>query len=138
MLGGKLPLFFAIVILLSALLLFLIFRSVVIPVQAALMNLLTIGAALGVTVLVFQHGWFASVLGVQKGPIEAWVPVIMFAVVFGLSMDYEVFLVSRVREQWIKHRRRLRRRRRRDLAHRTGDQRRGSDHGLRLPLVHPR
>ena len=49
----------------------------------------------------FQHGWFASVLGVQKGPIEAWVPVIMFAVVFGLSMDYEVFLVSRVREQWI-------------------------------------
>ncbi len=102
-LGGKLPLFFGIVVLLSALLLFLIFRSVVIPVQAALMNLLTIGSALGVTVLVFQHGWFASVLGVQKGPIEAWVPVIMFAVVFGLSMDYEVFLVSRIREQWIKH-----------------------------------
>jgi RND superfamily putative drug exporter len=67
------------------------------------MNLLTIGSALGVTVLVFQHGLFASVLGVQKGPIEAWVPVIMFAVVFGLSMDYEVFLVSRVREQWVKH-----------------------------------
>jgi RND superfamily putative drug exporter len=103
-LGGKLPLFFGIVILLSALLLFLIFRSLVIPVQAALMNLLTIGSALGVTVLVFQHGWFASVLGVQKGPIEAWVPVIMFAVVFGLSMDYEVFLVSRVREQWIRRR----------------------------------
>jgi RND superfamily putative drug exporter len=102
-LAGKLPLFFGIVILLSALLLFVIFRSLVIPVQAALMNLLTIGSALGVTVLVFQHGWFASVLGVQKGPIEAWVPVIMFAVVFGLSMDYEVFLVSRVREQWIRH-----------------------------------
>ncbi len=101
-LGGKLPLFFGLVILLSALLLFVIFRSLVIPVQAALMNLLTIGAALGVTVLVFQHGWFASVLGVQKGPIEAWVPVIMFAVVFGLSMDYEVFLVSRVREQWVR------------------------------------
>ncbi|MGO9956624.1 MAG: MMPL family transporter [Solirubrobacteraceae bacterium] len=101
-LGAKLPLFFAIVIVLSALLLFVIFRSLVIPVQAALMNLLTIGAALGVTVLVFQHGWFASVLGVQKGPIEAWVPVIMFAVVFGLSMDYEVFLVSRVREQWVR------------------------------------
>ena len=100
-LGAKLPLFFGIVILLSALLLFLIFRSLVIPVQAALMNLLTIGSALGVTVLVFQHGWFASVLGVQKAPIEAWVPVIMFAVVFGLSMDYEVFLVSRVREQWV-------------------------------------
>jgi RND superfamily putative drug exporter len=101
-LAGKLPLFFSIVILLSALLLFVIFRSLVIPVQAAIMNLLTIGAALGVTVLVFQHGWFAGVLGVQSGPIEAWVPVIMFAVVFGLSMDYEVFLVSRVREQWIR------------------------------------
>ena len=102
-LGSKLPLFFAIVILLSALLLFVIFRSLVIPVQAAIMNLLTIGAALGVTVVVFQQGWFASVLGVQKGPIEAWVPVIMFAVVFGLSMDYEVFLVSRVREQWVRN-----------------------------------
>jgi len=102
-LGSKLPLFFAIVILLSMLLLFVIFRSVVIPLQAALMNLLTIGAALGVTVAVFQQGWFASVLGVEKGPIEAWVPVIMFAVVFGLSMDYEVFLVSRVREQWTRH-----------------------------------
>ena len=101
-LSSKLPLFFAIVILLSALLLFVIFRSLVIPLQAAIMNLLTIGAALGVTVAVFQNGWFAGVLGVQKGPIEAWVPVIMFAVVFGLSMDYEVFLVSRIREQWIR------------------------------------
>ena len=101
-LGGKLPLFFGLVILLSALLLFVMFRSLVIPVQAAVMNLLTIGAALGVTVLVFQHGWLAGVLGVQKGPIEAWVPVIMFAVVFGLSMDYEVFLVSRIHEQWIR------------------------------------
>ncbi len=102
-LGSKLPLFFAIVILLSAMLLFVIFRSLVIPLQAAIMNLLTIGAALGVTVVVFQEGWFASVLGVQEGPIEAWVPVIMFAVVFGLSMDYEVFLVSRVREQWVRN-----------------------------------
>jgi len=102
-LGSKLPLFFALVILLSALLLLVIFRSLVIPVQAAVMNLLTIGAALGVTVLVFQDGVFASVIGVQKAPIEAWVPVIMFAVVFGLSMDYEVFLVSRVREQWTRH-----------------------------------
>ena len=100
-LGSKLPLFFAIVILLSALLLLVIFRSIVIPIQAALMNVLTIGAALGVTVAVFQDGVFASVLGVQKGPIEAWVPVIMFAVVFGLSMDYEVFLISRVRERWV-------------------------------------
>lgn len=101
-LSAKLPLFFGLVILLSALLLLVIFRSIVIPIQAALMNVLTIGAALGVTVAVFQDGVFASVLGVQKGPIEAWVPVIMFAVVFGLSMDYEVFLISRVREQWLR------------------------------------
>ena len=102
-LSNKLPLFLGIVILLSALLLFVIFRSLLIAIQAALMNLLTIGASLGVTVAVFEHGWFASVLGVQKGPIEAWVPVLMFAVVFGLSMDYEVFLISRVREQWVRH-----------------------------------
>jgi RND superfamily putative drug exporter len=103
-LSAKLPLFFGIVILLSALLLLVIFRSIVIPIQAAIMNILTIGAALGVTVAVFQDGVFASVLGVQKGPIEPWIPVIMFAVVFGLSMDYEVFLISRVREQWTRRR----------------------------------
>jgi RND superfamily putative drug exporter len=100
-LSAKLPLFFGIVILLSALLLLLIFRSILIPIQAAIMNVLTIGAALGVTVAVFQDGVGASLLGVQKGPIEAWVPVLMFAVVFGLSMDYEVFLISRVREKWM-------------------------------------
>ena len=103
-LAGKLPIFFAIVIALSAVLLFTIFRSVIVPIQAALMNLLTIGAALGVTVAVFQDGTLASVIGVQKGPIEPWIPVILFAVVFGLSMDYEVFLVSRVREQWVRDR----------------------------------
>ena len=104
MLSVKLPLFIGIVVVLSALLLFVIFRSIVIPIQAALMNLLSIGGALGVTVLVFQKGWFASVLGLEKGPIEPWIPVLMFAVVFGLSMDYEVFLISRVREQWIRRR----------------------------------
>ena len=103
-LAQKLPLFIGIVVVLSALLLFVMFRSIVIPIQAALMNLLSIGGALGVTVLVFQDGWFASVLGVEKGPVEPWIPVLMFAVVFGLSMDYEVFLVSRVREQWIRKR----------------------------------
>jgi RND superfamily putative drug exporter len=66
------------------------------------MNLLSIGGALGVTVAVFQDGWFASLLGVEKGPIEPWIPVLMFAVVFGLSMDYEVFLISRVREEWVR------------------------------------
>jgi RND superfamily putative drug exporter len=103
-LASKLPLFIGVVVVLSALLLFVIFRSLVIPVQAALMNLLSIGGALGVTVLVFQEGWFASVLGLEKGPVEPWIPVLMFAVVFGLSMDYEVFLISRIREQWIRKR----------------------------------
>jgi putative drug exporter of the RND superfamily len=103
-LASKLPLFIAIVVLLSALLLLVIFRSLVIPLQAALMNLLSIGGALGVLVAVFQWGWLGSVLGVQKGPIEPWIPVLMFAVVFGLSMDYEVFLISRVHEEWARRR----------------------------------
>jgi RND superfamily putative drug exporter len=68
------------------------------------MNLLSIGGALGLTTLVFQDGWAAGVFGVQKAPIEPWVPVIMFAVVFGLSMDYEVFLISRIREEWMRRR----------------------------------
>jgi RND superfamily putative drug exporter len=101
-LGGKLPLFIAIVVLLSGALLLVMFRSIVIAVQAAVMNLLSIGAALGVTVAVFQWGWGGSVFGLEKGPIEPWIPVLMFAVVFGLSMDYEVFLVSRVREEWVR------------------------------------
>jgi putative drug exporter of the RND superfamily len=101
-LANKLPLFIALVVVLSALLLLVIFRSVVIPLQAAVMNLLSIGGALGVTVAVFQWGWLGSLLGVQKGPIEPWIPVLMFAVVFGLSMDYEVFLISRVREEWVR------------------------------------
>jgi len=103
-LAGKLPLFIAIVVLLSAALLLVMFRSLVIAAQAALMNLLSIGGALGVTVAVFQWGWLGGVLGVEKGPVEPWIPVLMFAVVFGLSMDYEVFLVSRVREEWVRKR----------------------------------
>jgi RND superfamily putative drug exporter len=103
-LAGKLPLFIGIVVVLSALLLFVIFRSLVIPLQAALMNLLSIGGALGVTVLVFQDGFLAGPLGISKGPVEPWIPVLMFAVVFGLSMDYEVFLISRVREEWVRRR----------------------------------
>ncbi len=103
-LSDKLPLFIGIVVVLSALLLFVIFRSLVIPIQAGLMNLLSIGGALGATVAVFQWGWFSSVLGISKGPVEPWIPVLMFAVVFGLSMDYEVFLISRVREEWVRRR----------------------------------
>jgi putative drug exporter of the RND superfamily len=102
-LAGKLPLFIAVVVVLSALLLFVIFRSLVIPLQAGLMNLLSIGGALGATVAVFQWGWLSGPLGISKGPVEPWIPVLMFAVVFGLSMDYEVFLISRVREEWVRH-----------------------------------
>src|SRR5579884_3181315 len=103
-LSAKLPLFIATVVVLSALLLLVIFRSLLIPIQAAVMNLLSIGGALGATVLVFQNGVLAGVLGVQTGPVEPWIPVIIFAVVFGLSMDYEVFLISRVREEWVRTR----------------------------------
>jgi RND superfamily putative drug exporter len=103
-LATKLPLFIAIVVGLSALLLLVVFRSLVIPVQGALMNLLSIGASLGVAVAVFQQGWLAGLIGVQEGPIEPWLPVMLFAIVFGLSMDYEVFLVSRIHEEWVRRR----------------------------------
>jgi RND superfamily putative drug exporter len=99
-LGHKLPLFIGVVVLLSALLLLIVFRSLVIPLQAAVMNLLSIGASLGVIVAIFQWGWLGSLMGVQKGPIESFIPVMLFAIVFGLSMDYEVFLVSRIHERW--------------------------------------
>jgi RND superfamily putative drug exporter len=96
----KMPLFIAIVVVLAAVMLLVTFRSLVIPAQAAVMNLLSIGAALGVTVAIFQHGWLGGLVGVSPGPIEPWLPVILFATVFGLSMDYEVFLVSRIHERW--------------------------------------
>jgi RND superfamily putative drug exporter len=99
-LAGKLPLFIAVVVLLSALLLLVVFRSLMIPIQAALMNLLSIGAAVGVVQAVFERGWLGGIFGVQAGPIEAFIPVMVFAIVFGLSMDYEVFLVSRIHEEW--------------------------------------
>ncbi len=102
-LASKLPLFIAVVVGLSLLLLAIVFRSIVIPAKAAVMNVLSIGAALGVITFVFQDGHFASLLGVETtGPIEAFLPVFMFAIVFGLSMDYEVFLVSRMHEEWEK------------------------------------
>ena len=99
-LGAKLPVFIAVVVGLAALLLLIVFRSLVIPVQAAVMNLLSIGASLGVVQAIFERGWLGGLFGVQSGPIDAFIPVIMFAVVFGLSMDYEVFLISRVHEEW--------------------------------------
>ena len=99
-LSGKLPLFIGMVVLLSALLLLVVFRSLLIPLQAALMNLLSIAAALGVVQAIFERGWLAGPLGIQPGPIDAFIPVMVFAIVFGLSMDYEVFLVSRIHEEW--------------------------------------
>jgi RND superfamily putative drug exporter len=97
----RLPVFIGLVLVLSFLLLMVVFRSVLVPLKAVIMNLLSIGAAYGVIVAVFQWGWGKDLLGVAKsGPIEAWVPMMLFAIVFGLSMDYEVFLLSRMREEY--------------------------------------
>ncbi|MEW6473370.1 MAG: MMPL family transporter [Actinomycetota bacterium] len=100
MIGDRLPLFIGAVLVLSFLLLLMVFRSVLVPLKAVVMNLLSIGAAYGVMVAVFQWGWFGSVVGVSGAPIEAWAPMMLFAIVFGLSMDYEVFLLSSVKEEW--------------------------------------
>jgi RND superfamily putative drug exporter len=100
-LSGKLPLFILVIIALGALLLLLAFRSVVIPLTAAVMNLVAAASSFGVLVAVFQFGWGSDALGLgHSGPIEAFVPVLMLAILFGLSMDYQVFLVSRMHEEW--------------------------------------
>ena len=99
-LAGKLPLFFGVVVVLAFLLLTVVFRSLLIPLTASAMNLFSLGAAFGVIVSVFQWGWLSDVFGVSPGPIESFVPVMLFAILFGLSMDYEVFLVSRMHEEW--------------------------------------
>jgi RND superfamily putative drug exporter len=104
-LQSRLPYFFLTVLALSFLLLMVVFRSVLVPLKAVIMNLLSIGAAYGIVVALFQWGWLGDLTGVQPAPIEPWAPMMLFAIVFGLSMDYEVFLLSRVREEW----------------HRTGD-----------------
>ena len=97
----KLPLFIGVVVLLSALLLMIVFRSILVPLKAVVMNLLSIGAAFGIIVAVFQWGWGASIIGVDNtGPIISFFPIFLFAIVFGLSMDYEVFLMSRIHEEW--------------------------------------
>jgi RND superfamily putative drug exporter len=102
-LSQKLPLFVGLVVGLSFLLLAVVFRSLLIPLTAAVMNLLSIGAAFGVVVAVFQHGTLGSVLGVNRpGPVESFLPVMLFSILFGLSMDYEVFLVARIHEEWLK------------------------------------
>jgi RND superfamily putative drug exporter len=113
-LGSRMPLFLGAVLLLSFLLLLLVFRSILVPIKAVIMNLLSIAASYGIVVALFQWGWLSDITGVQPAPIEPWAPMMLFAIVFGLSMDYEVFLLSRVREEW----------------HRTGDSRRSVADGL--------
>jgi RND superfamily putative drug exporter len=104
-LSHKLPLFLVVVVLFGFLLLLLAFRSVVIPVTAAVMNLLAAGAAFGVVVAVFQWGWGSDAIGLGRpGPIESFLPVMLIAILFGLSMDYQVFLVSRIHEEWLRTR----------------------------------
>ncbi len=104
-LQDRMPLFLGAVIGLSFLVLMLVFRSVLVPLKAALLNVLGVGAAYGVIVAVFQWGWGASLIGVHESvPIMPLAPMLMFAILFGLSMDYEVFLMSRVREQYLRHR----------------------------------
>ena len=101
-LTSKLPLFIVVIILLGFLLLLLAFRSLLVPATAALMNLLAAGASFGVVTAVFQWGWGTDLLGLGKaGPVEAFLPVIMLSILFGLSMDYQVFLVSRMHEEWL-------------------------------------
>ena len=100
--ANRLPLFIGAVIILSFLLLMAVFRSLLVALKAAIMNLLSVAAAYGVIVAVFQWGWAKHFFGIEKGPIEAWVPMMLFAILFGLSMDYEVFLISRIREEYMK------------------------------------
>jgi RND superfamily putative drug exporter len=100
-LASKMPLFFAAIIGMSFLLLMVAFRSLVIPLTAAAMNLFAAGASFGVVVAVFQWGWLSHLLGIGSGPIEPFLPVMFFAILFGLSMDYQVFLVSRMHEEFV-------------------------------------
>jgi RND superfamily putative drug exporter len=100
-LGGKLPLFVAVVVILAFVLLAAVFRSLLIPLVASALNLLSVVAALGAITAVFTRGWGASLLGLSgTGPVDAFLPVVMFSVLFGLSMDYEVYTVSRMQEEW--------------------------------------
>jgi len=99
-LGERIPLFFAAVLIVSFLFLMAVFRSLLVPLKAVIMNLLSIGAAYGIMVALFQWAWGGDITNVSPAPVEPWMPMMLFAIVFGLSMDYEVFLLSRVREEW--------------------------------------
>ncbi len=100
-LSARLVWVIAFVLLLAFLLLMAVFRSVAVPIKAVIVNLLSVAAAYGVIVAVFQWGWLGSVFSIgATGPIDPWIPLMMFTILFGLSMDYEVFLLSRIREEW--------------------------------------
>jgi RND superfamily putative drug exporter len=104
-LAQRLPVLIGVVLILSFILLMAVFRSLLVPIKAVILNLLSIGAAYGGLVAIFQWGWGKALIGVDKtGPIEPWIPMMMFAIVFGLSMDYEVFLLSRMKEHYDKSR----------------------------------
>ena len=100
--GSKIPLFVLVIVVLGCLLLMLAFRSIVIPLTAGAMNLVAAAASFGIVVAMFQWGWGQKILNVGAGPVESFLPVIMLAILFGLSMDYQVFLVSRMHEEWVK------------------------------------
>ena len=135
-LGHRLFLVIGAVLILSFLLLMVVFRSLVLPLKAVIMNLLSVGAAYGVMVAVFQWGWAGRVIGIgETGPIDPWIPVALFVVLFGLSMDYEVFLLSRIREEWLRTQRQLAGRGRRAGRDRAHHHRGGGHHVLRLRLV---
>ena len=99
-LAGRLLLFFSAILAVSFLFLLVVFRSILVPIKAVIMNALSIGAAYGIVVAVFQWGWMGNLIGIDGAPIEPFVPMMMFAILFGLSMDYEVFLLSRVKEEY--------------------------------------
>jgi RND superfamily putative drug exporter len=98
--GQRLPWFIAAVLLVSFLLLLAVFRSLLVPLKAVILNLLSISAAYGAMVAVFQWGWLSSLFRIEPAPIEPWAPMMLFAIVFGLSMDYEVFLLSGIKERY--------------------------------------
>ncbi len=98
---SKIPLFVGVIVLLGCLLLMVAFRSIVIPLTAAAMNIFAAGASFGLVVAVFQWGWGSSLINAGTGPVESFLPTIMIAILFGLSMDYQVFLVSRMHEEWL-------------------------------------
>ncbi len=133
-LSETLPVFVFAILAASYVLMTLVFRSVVVPLKAAAMNLLSIGAAYGVTVVVFQWGWFQGLLGLEQTmPVVSPLPVLWFAVLFGLSMDYEVFLLSRIREELRRDRRPNRVRRPRAGGYRSGHHLGRADHDHGVP-----